>query len=219
MPASKIDLVQKYVGGTKTTPILSRIGGKAWVRQKEVAQQAVTDLAAEMLELQAARESRNGIALGEDTLWQQEFEHSFPYTETPDQLTAIETVKEDMQSARPMDRLLCGDVGFGKTEVAMRAAFKAVENGYQVAMLVPTTVLAEQHYRSFKERMMEFPLDIVKLSRFASRKQIKESIEKLKSGQADIAIGTHRIVSKDVSFYNLGLVIIDEEQRFGVAHK
>ena len=219
VPASKIDLVQKYVGGTKTTPILSRIGGKAWVRQKEVAQQAVTDLAAEMLELQAARESRNGIALGEDTLWQQEFEHSFPYTETPDQLTAIETVKEDMQSARPMDRLLCGDVGFGKTEVAMRAAFKAVENGYQVAMLVPTTVLAEQHYRSFKERMMEFPLDIVKLSRFASRKQIKESIEKLKSGQADIAIGTHRIVSKDVSFYNLGLVIIDEEQRFGVAHK
>ena len=219
VPASKIDLVQKYIGGTKTQPVLARIGGKSWIRQKEIAAQAVTDLAAEMIELQAARDSRNGIAFGADTTWQTEFEQAFPYRETPDQVNAIESIKDDMCSARPMDRLLCGDVGYGKTEVAMRAAFKAVENGYQVAVLVPTTILAEQHMRSFTQRMIEFPLDIVKLSRFCSRKEIRDSIEKLKVGQADIAIGTHRLVSKDVDFYNLGLVIIDEEQRFGVAHK
>ena len=219
VPASKIDLVQKYIGGTKTQPVLARIGGKSWIRQKEIAAQAVTDLAAEMIELQAARNSRNGIAFAADTTWQTEFEQAFPYVETADQVTAIESIKDDMRSARPMDRLLCGDVGYGKTEVAMRAAFKAVENGYQVAVLVPTTILAEQHMRSFTQRMIEFPLDIVKLSRFCSRKEIRASIEKLKSGQADIAIGTHRLVSKDVDFYNLGLVIIDEEQRFGVAHK
>ena len=219
VPASKIDLVQKYIGGTKTQPKLARIGGKSWIRQKEIAKQAVTDLAAEMIELQAARASRNGIAFAADTQWQNEFEHSFPFRETPDQLDAIQAIKGDMRVARPMDRLLCGDVGFGKTEVAMRAAFKAVENGYQVAILVPTTILAEQHYRTFCERMIEFPLDVVKLSRFASRKELRESIQRLKSGQADIAIGTHRLVSKDVEFYNLGLVIIDEEQRFGVAHK
>ena len=219
VPASKIDLVQKYIGGTKTQPVLARIGSKSWVRQKEIAAQAVTDLASEMIELQAGRNSRNGIPFGVDTAWQSEFEQAFPFHETADQLTAIEAIKGDMQVARPMDRLLCGDVGYGKTEVAMRAAFKAVENGYQVAVLVPTTILAEQHMRSFSQRMIEFPLDIVKLSRFCSAKEIRESIEKLKSGQADIGIGTHRIVSKDVDFYNLGLVIIDEEQRFGVAHK
>ncbi|MEM9410547.1 MAG: transcription-repair coupling factor [Planctomycetota bacterium] len=219
VPASKIDLVQKYIGGTKTQPVLARIGGKSWIRQKEIAEQAVTDLAAEMIELQASRNSQNGIVYKPDTTWQTEFEQSFPYHETADQLTAIESIKDDMQSPRPMDRLLCGDVGFGKTEVAMRAAFKAVENGYQVAVLVPTTILAEQHMRSFTQRMIEFPLEIAKLSRFCTTKEIKESLAKLKSGQADIGIGTHRIVSKDVDFYNLGLVIIDEEQRFGVAHK
>ena len=219
VPASKIDLVQKYIGGTKTQPTLAKIGGKAWVRQKEIAEQAVTDLAAEMIELQASRNSQNGITFGPDTAWQTEFEQSFPYRETADQLSAIEAIKNDMQHPRPMDRLLCGDVGYGKTEVAMRAAFKAVENGYQVAVLVPTTILAEQHTLSFMQRMIEFPLDVVKLSRFCSNKEIRQSLQKLKSGQADIGIGTHRIVSKDVEFYNLGLVIIDEEQRFGVAHK
>ena len=219
VPAAKIDLVQKYIGGTKTRPTLARIGGKSWLKQKKAAQEAVQDLASEMIEREAFRNSRPGIAFHLETQWQHDFEHSFPYRETPDQLLAIDAIKADMHTPRPMDRLLCGDVGFGKTEVAMRAAFKAVENGYQVAVLVPTTVLAEQHYRNFRQRMSEFPLEIGKLSRFCSRKEIRETIEKMKSGQVDIAIGTHRIVSKDVGFYNLGLVIIDEEQRFGVEHK
>lgn len=219
VPASKIDLVQKYIGGTKTTPTLARIGGKSWVRQRQAAEIAVADLASEMIELQAARSSRPGIAFQLDTQWQSEFEQSFPYRETEDQVSAIASIKQDMERPRPMDRLLCGDVGYGKTEVAMRAAFKAVENGYQAAVLVPTTILAEQHYRTFTERMGEFPLDICKLSRFCSPRELRETVEKLKLGQIDIAIGTHRLVSKDVDFYNLGLVIIDEEQRFGVAHK
>ena len=219
VPASKIDLVQKYVGGTKTRPVLARIGGKTWVKQKAAAAEAVQDLASEMIELQASRSSRPGIAFGRDTQWQHDFEQSFPYRETPDQLLAIEAIKSDMQVPRPMDRLLCGDVGFGKTEVAMRAAFKAVENGYQVAVLVPTTILAEQHFRTFSQRMSEFPLEIAKLSRFCTTREINETIEKLKTGQTDIVIGTHRLVSKDVSFCNLGLIVIDEEQRFGVEHK
>ena len=219
VPASKIDLVQKYIGGTKTSPTLARIGGKAWVRQRQAAERAVEDLASEMIELQAARSGRPGLSFHQETQWQSEFEQSFPYRETEDQVTAIDAIKQDMQRARPMDRLLCGDVGYGKTEVAMRAAFKAVENGYQVAVLVPTTILAEQHFRTFSERMGEFPLEIAKLSRFCSTRELRETVEKLKTGQVDIAIGTHRLVSKDVEFYNLGLVIIDEEQRFGVAHK
>ena len=219
VPATKIDLVQKYIGGSKSSPKLAKIGGKSWVKQKHAAEVAATDLAAEMLELQAARALRPGIAYQADTKWQFEFEQSFPYRETPDQLTAITAIKNDMQTARPMDRLLCGDVGFGKTEVAMRAAFKAVENGYQVALLAPTTILVEQHYKNFRARMAEFPLDIGKLSRFCTRQDLKATVEKLRSGQVDIVIGTHRLVSKDVNFYNLGLVIIDEEQRFGVAHK
>ena len=219
VPATKIDLVQKYIGGSKTRPTLARIGGKSWIKQKQAAETAATDLASDMLELQASRASRPGIAFQPDTQWQHEFEQSFPYRETPDQLSAIQAIKSDMHTAKPMDRLLCGDVGFGKTEVAMRAAFKAVENGYQVALLAPTTILVEQHFKNFKERMSEFPLDIGKLSRFCSTKEIRQTIEKLKSGQLDIVIGTHRLVSKDVDFYNLGLVVIDEEQRFGVAHK
>jgi transcription-repair coupling factor (superfamily II helicase) len=216
VPAVKIDLVQKYVGGTKTRPALAKIGGKSWLRQKQAAESAVHDLASEMLEMQAIRASRPGIALTPDSDWQREFDASFPYTETPDQHSAIAAIKGDMQRPRPMDRLLCGDVGFGKTEVAMRAAFKAVDNGYQVAVLVPTTILAEQHYHSFSERLVEFPFDIAKLSRFCARDEEREALVGLKSGKIDIVIGTHRLASSDLEFKNLGLLIIDEEQRFGV---
>ncbi|MEX2174534.1 MAG: transcription-repair coupling factor [Pirellulaceae bacterium] len=216
VPAVKIDLVQKYVGGTKTRPTLAKIGGKSWLKQKQAAEEAVHDLAVEMLEVQAIRASRPGIAHNPDSEWQREFDASFPYQETPDQLSAIAAIKADMHRPRPMDRLLCGDVGFGKTEVAMRAAFKAVDNGYQVAVLVPTTILAEQHFHSFSERMAEFPFDIAKLSRFCTTDEERASLAGLKSGKVDIVIGTHRVASKDIQFHNLGLVIIDEEQRFGV---
>lgn len=219
VPVTRIDLIQKYIGGTKTRPRLGQIGGKTWIRQKKAAEQAVTDMAADMLHLTAERMSRPGIAFSGDTAWQHEFENAFPYNETTDQIHAIEACKTDMQTARPMDRLICGDVGFGKTEVAMRAAFKAVENGYQVAVLVPTTVLAEQHFRTFKERMSEFPLEIAKLSRFGTTQEQKEVVAGLKSGRIDIVVGTHRLASKDVSFFNLGLVVVDEEQRFGVEIK
>jgi transcription-repair coupling factor (superfamily II helicase) len=216
VPGVKIGLVQKYVGGSKSTPTLAKIGGKTWLRQKAAAEEAVADLASEMLELQAMRTARPGIAFTPDSEWQHEFDASFPYTETADQIAAIDSIKHDMQRPRPMDRLLCGDVGFGKTEVAMRAAFKAVDNGYQVAVLVPTTILAEQHYRTFVERMIEFPFSIAKLSRFCTPQEEREAVEGLRSGKVDIVIGTHRIASSDVEFHNLGLVVIDEEQRFGV---
>jgi transcription-repair coupling factor (superfamily II helicase) len=219
VPTSKIDLVQRYVGGTRSTPKLAKIGSQAWVRQKQAAKQAVTDMASDLLELQAQRGSQRGIAFGGETTWQSQFDASFPYDETADQTTAIAAVKKDMTEPKCMDRLICGDVGFGKTEVAMRAAFKAVDSGYQVAILVPTTVLAEQHYKSFRERMAEFPLDIAKLSRFCSKAEQKKIVERLRSGNIDIVIGTHRLASKDVAFHNLGLVVIDEEQRFGVAVK
>jgi transcription-repair coupling factor (superfamily II helicase) len=219
VPAAKIDLVQKYVGGTKGRPALAQIGGKAWAKQKKAAESAVTDMAAEMLELQAARRARPGIAFQPDTNWQREFDASFPYPETPDQLAAIRDIKADMESPRPMDRLLCGDVGFGKTEVAMRAVFKAVENGYQVAVLTPTTVLCEQHFRTFHERMSAFPLEIAKLSRFCTAAEQRKAIDGLKKGRIDVVIGTHRLASSDVRFQNLGLLIIDEEQRFGVEVK
>jgi transcription-repair coupling factor (superfamily II helicase) len=219
VPANKIDLVQKYVGGSKKRPSLAKIGGTAWAKQKVAAEQAVTDLAAEMLELQAARAARPGLTFPEDSTWQEEFDASFPYRETDDQEVALEAIKRDMQTARPMDRLLCGDVGFGKTELAIRAAFKAVDAGYQVAVLVPTTILAEQHRRTFEGRMAEFPFEIATLSRFATRKEQTETIKRLRHGSVDIVIGTHRLVQADVQFQNLGLVIIDEEQRFGVAVK
>jgi transcription-repair coupling factor (superfamily II helicase) len=219
VPTSKIDLVQRYVGGTKSKPKLAKIGGQLWLRQKKAAERAVADMASDLLELQARRQSLPGIAFGEDSGWQQQFEAAFPYQETPDQLTAIAAVKADMAVSRPMERLICGDVGFGKTEVAMRAAFKAVEAGYQVAVLVPTTVLAEQHYKTFKQRMQEFPFDIGRLSRFCSRAEQRELLDQLRGGRLDIVIGTHRLASRDVDFFNLGLVIIDEEQRFGVEVK
>ena len=219
VPASRIGLVQRYVGGTKTRPRLAKIGGQAWARQKKAAESAVTDMAVELLEMQAERTAKRGITFDLDNTWQRQFDASFPYLETPDQLTAIEASKIDMESSKPMDRLICGDVGFGKTEVAMRAAFKAVVSGYQVAVLVPTTILAEQHYHNFKTRMAEFPVEIRKLSRFCTAAEQRETVKELRMGKVDILIGTHRLASKDVKFSNLGLVIIDEEQRFGVAVK
>ncbi|MFH1924600.1 MAG: CarD family transcriptional regulator, partial [Planctomycetota bacterium] len=189
VPSSKISLVQKYVGGAKSRPKLAKIGGRVWGRQKEAAESAVHDLAAEMLDLEAARAARPGIAFPRDTEWQQEFDASFPYHETPDQTVTLEALKSDMTQPRPMDRLLCGDVGFGKTELAMRATFKAVDAGYQVAVLVPTTVLAEQHLRTFSSRMAEFPFEIAALSRFASRKEQSEIVRGLTAGQIDIVIG------------------------------
>ncbi len=219
VPSSKIGLVQKYVGSSKGRPTLARLGGRTWGRQKDRVQEAVTDLAAEMLELQAARASRPGIAFALETEWQREFDASFPYQETDDQLVTIEAIKDDMARPRPMDRLLCGDVGYGKTELAMRAAFGGVNAGYQVAVLVPTTVLAEQHHRTFSERMAEFPFEIAVLSRFATRSKQAKIIERLASGSVDIVIGTHRLAQQDVRFHNLGLVVIDEEQRFGVEVK
>ncbi len=219
VPASLIHLVQKYIGPAKTTPQLSKFGGTAWDKKKGKVAEAVTDMASDMLQLQAERNSKPGLQSQPDSHMQQEFEQAFPFTETPDQLTAIADFKDDMERTRPMDRLICGDVGFGKTEVAMRAVFKAVDNSRQVAVLVPTTVLAEQHYRTFRERMAEFPVAVEMLSRFRSPGEQKEIIRKLGTGELDIVIGTHRLVSKDVKFKNLGLLVIDEEQKFGVKVK
>jgi transcription-repair coupling factor (superfamily II helicase) len=219
VPTSKIDLVQKYVGGNKADPELAKVGGTRWQTQKEKVQIAVMDLASEMLQLQATRDSRPGYAYAPDTDWQQEFENAFPFQETPDQLTSMTEIKADMQRTRPMDRLICGDVGYGKTELAIRAAFKAIDNGRQVVVLVPTTVLAEQHYRTFSQRLAEYPFVVRSLNRFRTTKEQKAIIETLSTGGIDIIIGTHRLLSKDVVFKDLGLVVIDEEQRFGVEHK
>jgi transcription-repair coupling factor (superfamily II helicase) len=220
VPIGKIDLVQKYVGGGRSNPALSKIGSSAWEKRKKRVADAVIDLAAELIDIQASRATRPGIAYpAEDSHWMAEFEAAFPYQETPDQLAAIEAVKTDMARPRPMDRLLCGDVGYGKTEVAMRAAFKAVDAGKQVAVLVPTTVLAEQHVRTFTSRMAEFPFTIEVVNRFRPRADVREVLKRAAEGQVDILIGTHRIVQKDVAFKDLGLVVIDEEQRFGVEDK
>ncbi len=218
VPATKIELVRKYVGAAGK-PELSKVGGKRWNRQKEKVQDAVRDLAGEMLRVQAARESMPGVAYPADTHWQREFEAEFPYEETEDQLAAISAVKRDQQGTRPMDRLVCGDVGFGKTEVAIRAAFKTVEYGRQVAVLVPTTVLAEQHDRTFRERFADFPFRVEALSRFRTRAEQTRILKDVKAGRVDIVVGTHRLLSQDVHFADLGLVVIDEEQRFGVEHK
>ncbi|MDR1924131.1 MAG: transcription-repair coupling factor [Planctomycetaceae bacterium] len=219
VPISKIGMVQKYIGGTRSVPRLAKLGGTLWGRHKNAAREAVFDFAVDMIDLQAKRSAAAGIAFPADSEWQLLMESSFPFKETPDQLTAIIDVKNDMQLSRPMDRLLCGDVGFGKTEVAIRAAFKAVDAGYQVAVLVPTTILAEQHAQTFAGRMNEFPVTIAALSRFQSAAEQKQIIDKIATGNIDIVIGTHRILSKEISFHNLGLVVIDEEQRFGVRHK
>ncbi len=219
VPAGLIHLVQKYIGPAKSMPELSKFGGTSWEKKKGKVAEAVTDMASDMLTLQAERNSKPGLQSKPDSQMQQEFEQAFPFTATVDQVSAIADFKEDMERGRPMDRLICGDVGFGKTEVAMRAVFKAVDNGRQVAVLVPTTVLAEQHFRTFSQRMAEFPVNIEMLSRFRSAAEQKKIIEKLAAGEIDIVIGTHRLVSKDVNFHNLGLLIIDEEQKFGVKVK
>jgi len=220
VPIAKIDLVQKYVGGGKSDPPLSKIGSSAWEKRKKRVAEAVVDLAAELIDIQAARASQPGIAYpAEDSHWMTEFEAAFPYQETPDQMAAIEAIKLDMAKPRPMDRLICGDVGYGKTEVAMRAAFKAVDAGKQVAVLVPTTILAEQHHRSFSERMAEFPFTIEVVNRFRPKSDIKDALKRTAAGSVDILIGTHRLVQKDVTFKDLGLIVIDEEQRFGVEDK
>ncbi|MCC6680593.1 MAG: transcription-repair coupling factor [Phycisphaeraceae bacterium] len=219
VPATQIDLVQKYVGGFQGVPPLSKLGGKRWDKQKQQVAEAVRDLAKQLLRVQAARATQPGIAFPDDTAWLREFEAEFAYEETDDQLAAIAAVKNDMTQPRSMDRLICGDVGFGKTEVAIRAAFKAAEFGKQVAVLVPTTVLAEQHERTFRGRMADYPFRVVSISRFKTSQEQAEILKDLGAGRIDIIIGTHRLLSKDVAFADLGLVIIDEEQRFGVEHK
>lgn len=219
VPATKIELVQKYIGSSDHRPRLDKIGSKSWEVRKKRTENAVKDVASDLLHVQALRNAKEGIVYPKDTEWQREFEESFIYEETPDQLQIIEDIKRDMESKRPMDRLICGDVGYGKTELAMRAAFKSVMYGKQVAVLVPTTILAQQHYATFSERMADYPVKIGVLSRFKTRKEQKETLEKTAAGMVDILIGTHRLLQKDVYFKDLGLVIVDEEQRFGVEHK
>jgi transcription-repair coupling factor (superfamily II helicase) len=219
VPLEQSFLVSRYVGVGKRTVTLSSLGDKKWAKARKSAEQAVFDYAAKLLAVHAERESQRGWAAPSDNKWQREFEASFLYKETPDQLTAIAASKTDMESERPMDRLICGDVGFGKTEVAIRAAFKTVMGGRQVAFLVPTTVLAQQHYQTFRERMSDYPVRVEMLSRFRSGAEQRKAIDGIKDGSVDIVIGTHRLISKDVVFKSLGLVVIDEEQRFGVLHK
>jgi transcription-repair coupling factor (superfamily II helicase) len=220
VPSDQADRVARYIGGTgDQAPTLSRLGTQEWSRTKQRAKQSVEEMAEELLELYASREVVEGYAYSPDAIWQREMEASFPYVETMDQIAAQTDVKEDMERDKPMDRLICGDVGYGKTEVALRAAFKAVLDGKQVAVLVPTTVLAQQHYVTFKERMEAFPVTVEMLSRFRSHREQEVVVEGLASGGVDICIGTHRLLQKDIAFKDIGLLIIDEEQRFGVAHK
>ncbi|MGL5513402.1 MAG: DEAD/DEAH box helicase, partial [Sporomusa sp.] len=219
VPTDQVGLLQKYIGAEGEVPRLSKMGGSDWLKVKTKAKAAVADMAKELIELYAQRQLQAGYAFGPDTPWQREFEDAFFYEETPDQLQAIAEVKHDMEQPLPMDRLLCGDVGFGKTEVAIRAAFKAVMNGKQVAVLVPTTVLAQQHYQTFSSRFDGFGPVVDVISRFRSAKEQKATLQKLILGQVDILIGTHRILQSDVVFKDIGLLIIDEEQRFGVAQK
>ncbi|GAB4486518.1 MAG: transcription-repair coupling factor [Anaerolineales bacterium] len=218
VPVFQADRLTRYIGG-EGTPTVTRLGTQEWTHAKAGVKEAVQKVAQELLELYARRQTVSGFAFGPDTAWQKELEDSFPYIETPDQIAALQAIKRDMERPRPMDRLLCGDVGYGKTEVALRAAFKAVQNGKQVAVLVPTTVLAQQHYETFRQRLAAFPVTVEMLSRFRSPREQSEIIRKLLLGQVDILIGTHRLISPDVEFKDLGLVIIDEEQRFGVTHK
>ena len=219
VPVSEAHLVSKYVGAGRANPPLNTLGGLRWAKAKEQTEKAVRDVAAELLRIQAVRETQVGHAFKPDTPWQREFESAFIYEETRDQLTAIAETKADLERPKPMDRLICGDVGFGKTEVAIRAAFKAVMDGKQVAILVPTTVLAQQHFNNFRDRMADYPIRIELLSRFRTLREQKKIVESLANGSVDIIIGTHRIVQDDISFKDLGLVVIDEEQRFGVLHK
>ena len=217
VPTDQLDLLTRYVGGE--APALSKMGGSDWAAAKGKARKAVRDIAVELVKLYSARMASKGHAFGPDTPWQRELEEAFPFAETPDQLTTIDEVKADMERPIPMDRLLSGDVGYGKTEVAVRAAFKAVQDGKQVAMLVPTTLLVRQHIETFTERFAGFPVHLRALSRFQTDKEAKETIDGLADGTVDVVIGTHRLLSEGIAFKDLGLVIIDEEQRFGVEHK
>ena len=220
IPVDHLDRIQKYIGGGEgAAPKLSRLGGKDWEKQKSKVRESLKALAFDLVKLYAERQKNHGHAFAPDTPWQQEFEENFPYEETPDQLQATEEIKRDMERDQPMDRLLCGDVGYGKTEVALRAAFKAVMDGRQVAILAPTTILAQQHYNTLMRRFEGFPVHADVLSRFRSPKEQKQTLEGLASGEVDIVVGTHRLLAKDVKFKNLGLLIVDEEQRFGVGHK
>lgn len=217
--ATQLDLIQKYADSDAKKPKLNKLGSAEWVKTKSRVRTAVREVADGLVRLYAIRQQKEGYVFSEDTPWQREFEELFPYEETADQLTAIEDVKRDMQSRKIMDRLVCGDVGFGKTEIALRAAFKAVQDGKQVAYLVPTTILAKQHFTTFDQRMKDFGVNVRMLSRFCTPKEIKDTVANLKKGLVDVVVGTHRILSKDVVFKDLGLLIVDEEQRFGVTHK
>jgi transcription-repair coupling factor (superfamily II helicase) len=217
VPTDQLDQLSRYVGGE--APVLHKMGGSDWQKAKARARKAVREIAAQLIQLYAARKAAKGHAFGPDTPWQRELEDAFPYTETPDQLAAIEEVKRDMEQSTPMDRLICGDVGYGKTEIAVRAAFKAVQDGKQVAVLVPTTLLAQQHYNTFAERMNQFPVEIRQLSRFQTPKEAEQTLVAAAEGNADIVIGTHRLLQSATRFKSLGMVIVDEEQRFGVEHK
>jgi transcription-repair coupling factor (superfamily II helicase) len=219
VPVDQVELIQKYLGGEGEAPRLSRLGGGDWARVKSRVKSAVQEIAQELLTLYKARETIAGRAYNPDTVWQQEFEAAFPYEETPDQLRAIEEVKADLERPRPMDRLLCGDVGYGKTEVALRAAFKVVMDSKQVAVLVPTTILAQQHYNTFLERFAGYPVSIEVLSRFRTPREQRQVLAGLERGTVDIVIGTHRLLQEDVRFKDIGLLVVDEEQRFGVTHK
>lgn len=214
---NSLDQVTRYVGGD--APSLDRMGGGDWRKRKARARKAVREIAAELIKLYAARQATKGHAFGPDTAWQRELEGAFAYVETPDQLTTIADVKRDMEQVVPMDRLVCGDVGYGKTEIAVRAAFKAVQDGKQVAVLVPTTLLVQQHFQTFTERYAGFPVKVAALSRFQTDTEARETLEGLQRGTVDVVVGTHRLLAKEVEFKDLGLVIVDEEQRFGVEHK
>lgn len=219
VPATQLDVIQKYADGDSKVPKLNKLGTQEWNRTKARVKGAVRAIAQDLVKLYAARQRKEGFVYGEDTVWQREFEEMFPFEETEDQLLAIEAVKQDMQSHKIMDRLICGDVGYGKTEIAIRAAFKAVQEGKQVAYLVPTTILAQQHYNTFVQRMKEFPVRVDLMCRFRTAAEQKKTITDLKSGLVDIVVGTHRLLSKDIQYKDLGLLVIDEEQRFGVTHK
>ena len=219
VPVDQLDLVQKYIGSEGKNPKVSKLGGTEWVKAKAKVRTSINEIAQDLVKLYAARSTVKGFKFSKDTEWQKQFEDEFPFEETPDQITSVEEIKSDMESDKPMDRLLCGDVGYGKTEVAIRAAFKAVMDGKQVAFLVPTTILAEQHYKNMTKRFSDFAIKVDMVSRFRSAKEQKTTLQAVKEGNVDILIGTHRLVSKDIVFKDLGLLIVDEEQRFGVAQK
>lgn len=219
VPVEQLDLVQKYIGSEGKVPKVNKLSGSEWAKAKSKVKRAINEIAEDLVKLYAVRSTLKGHKFSKDTVWQKQFEEEFPYEETPDQLNAIEEIKKDMESGRAMDRLLCGDVGYGKTEVAIRAAFKAVMDGKQVAILVPTTILAEQHYNNLVQRFSDFPIKIDMISRFRTTAQVKATLKELKAGNVDILIGTHRVLQNDVQFKDLGLLIVDEEQRFGVTHK